>query len=170
MIRLAILVMLAGAACGPGIAGGPTMSNKVGGSGGPPKDLDGPQSAVVSKDILDREPVSNTAMVKHILISWADLADTFQGRQDSRAAKRSKTDAETEVKKLLEQIKAGGDFDKIMKENSEDKGSAMSGTPFKVTPDAGLVIEFRQLSLRLQLEEVGVCQSDFGFHIIKRYQ
>lgn len=144
------------------------MSNKIG--GGAPKDLDGAQSVVVSADILAREPLANTAMVKHILISWADLSDTFQGRQDPRAAKRSKTDAENEIKSLLGQIKAGGDFDKIMKESSEDKGSAMSGAPFKVTPDAGLVIEFRQLSLRLKLDEVGVCQSDFGFHIIKRYQ
>jgi parvulin-like peptidyl-prolyl isomerase len=31
-----------------------------------------------------------------------------------------------------------------------------------------LVIEFRQLSLRLRVGEIGVCQSDFGFHIIKR--
>ncbi len=144
------------------------MSNKIG--GGAPKDLDGAQSVVVSADILDREPIANTAMVKHILISWSDLSDTFQGRQDPRAAKRSKAEAETEIKSLLGQLKGGGDFDKLMKENSEDKGSAASGQPFKVTPDAGLVIEFRQLSLRLKLDEVGVCQSDFGFHIIKRYQ
>ena len=55
-----------------------------------------------------------------------------------------------------------------MKENSEDLGSAASGRAFTVTPDAQLVIEFRQLSLRLKLDEVGVVQSDFGFHIIKR--
>jgi len=30
------------------------------------------------------------------------------------------------------------------------------------------VIEFRQLSLRLNVGEFGVIQSDFGFHIIKR--
>ncbi len=166
MIRLLVLLTIALAACGPGIAGGPTMNNKIGAK----PDLDGPQSAVVSADILEREPVSNTALVKHILISWGDLGEAFGGRQDPRAAKRSKTDAENEVKSLLGQIKAGGDFDKLMKEHSEDKGSAMSGTPFKVTPDAQLVIEFRQLGLRLNLEEVGVCQSDYGFHIIKRYQ
>lgn len=44
----------------------------------------------------------------------------------------------------------------------------MSGRAFTVTPDAQLVIEFRQLSLRLKPGEVGVCQSDYGFHIIKR--
>jgi len=161
------MLFLTLAACGPGIAGGPTISNKMGGG---PKDLDGAQSVVVSADILAREPVSNTAMVKHILISWKDLEEVFGGRQDPRGGKRSKTEAETEIKSLLGQIKAGGDFDALMKASSEDKGSALSGAPFKVTPDAQLVIEFRQLALRLKLDEVGVCQSDYGFHIIKRYQ
>jgi parvulin-like peptidyl-prolyl isomerase len=39
---------------------------------------------------------------------------------------------------------------------------------FTVTPDAQLVIEFRQLALRLHPGEMGVVQSDYGFHIIKR--
>jgi parvulin-like peptidyl-prolyl isomerase len=72
------------------------------------------------------------------------------------------------VRSLLKQLQAGGDFDALMKTTSEDVGSARSGRAFTVTPDAQLVIEFRQLSLRLRPGEVGVCQSDFGFHIIKR--
>src|SRR3954468_5388558 len=125
-------------------------------------------SSVVSTDILAREPVANTATVKHILISWRDLADAFGGRLDSRAEERSKADAEAEVRSLLKQLQDGADFDAVMKAHSEDVGSAMSGRAFTVTPDAQLVIEFRQLSLRLKPGEFGVCQSDFGFHIIKR--
>jgi hypothetical protein len=129
-----------------------------------------PQSSpVASADILSREPLSNTAIVKHILISWKDLEDAFNGHQDERAQKRTKAEAEAEVKSLMGQIKAGGDFESLMKEHSEDVGSAQSNRPFTVTPDAQLVIEFRQLSLRLNVGEVGVVQSDFGFHIIKRY-
>jgi hypothetical protein len=126
------------------------------------------ESSVISADILAREPVANTATVKHILISWSDLADAFQGRLDSRAAKRTKADAEAEVRSLLKQLKDGADFDTLMKASSEDTGSAASGRPFTVSPDSQLVIEFRQLSLRLNVGEYGVVQSDFGFHIIKR--
>jgi hypothetical protein len=125
-------------------------------------------SSVVSSDILAREPVANTAQVKHILISWNDLADAFGGHIDPRAAKRTKADAEAEVRSLVKQLKDGADFDAVMKANSEDLGSASSGRAFTVTPDAQLVIEFRQLSLRLSVGEFGVIQSDFGFHIIKR--
>jgi PPIC-type PPIASE domain len=147
----------------PGNKGGPAPMNKV--TSG---DLAPPVSPVVSSDILAREPLANTATVKHILISWRDLADMFQGHLDSRAEKRSKADAEAEVRSLLKQLQGGVDFDTLMKASSEDTGSAASGRPFTVTPDAQLVIEFRQLSLRLGVGEVGVCQSDYGFHIIKR--
>ena len=126
------------------------------------------ESQVISTDILAREPLANTATVKHILISWNDLADNFQGHIDQRAAKRTKADAEAEVRSLVKQLQGGADFDTLMKANSEDTSSAMSGRAFTVTPDAQLVIEFRQLSLRLKTGEIGVCQSDFGFHIIKR--
>jgi len=165
MKSLALALVLA-AACGPGAPGGPNMNNKINGGGGPASSM----SDVVSADILSREPVANTATVKHILISWKDLEEAFNGHQDQRGAARTKAQAETEVKSLLGQIKAGGDFEALMKANSEDVGSAQSNRAFTVTPDAQLVIEFRQLSLRLNVGEIGVCQSDFGFHIIKRYQ
>jgi hypothetical protein len=126
------------------------------------------EPSVVSSDILAREPIANTATVKHILIGWKDLADAYGGRLDPRAAKRSKAEAEAEVRSLLQQLAAGADFDAVMKASSEDSGSAMNARSFTVTPDAGLVIEFRQLSLRLRPGEIGVIQSDFGFHIIKR--
>jgi len=166
MKSLAFVTIVLAAACGPGVKGGPTMNNKIGA-----QPYQAPTSdSVVSQDILAREPVANTAQVKHILISWADLNEAFQGQQDERATKRKMADAEKEVQALVTQLKAGGNFDTLMKEHSEDRGSAQTGRPFTVTPDAQLVIEFRQLSLRLNVGEIGVCQSDFGFHIIKRLE
>lgn len=153
------------AACGtakPGGPGGPTMNNKVGGN-----DIEY-RSPVVSWDILEREPVANTAQVRHILIGWKDLAENYGGRVDPRAAERTRKDAETEIQRLLGELKAGADFVTVMRASSEDGGSAQSDMPMTVSPDAQLVIEFRQLSLRLNPGEIGVCQSDYGFHIIRR--
>lgn len=135
------------------------MNNKIGGG-----DLDPPVSRVVSKDILQREPLANTAQVKHILIGWKE-----NGR-DPRSQQRTKEQAETEVSSLLGQIRAGGAFDALMKKHSEDPGSAGTARAYKVAPDAQLVIEFKMLSLRLRVDEVGVCESEFGFHIIKRLE
>ena len=165
LIAVAGLGALAALGGCSGSPGGPTINNKLNPEPAPPAST---VSSVVSADILAREPVANTATVKHILISWRDLSDSFQGHLDSRAEKRSKADAEAEVRALVKQLQDGADFDALMKAHSEDTGSAMSGRSFTVTPDAQLVIEFRQLSLRLKPGEFGVCQSDFGFHIIKR--
>ena len=161
MIRIALLVMsiVAFGACS-GAKGGPNMNNSMNGGAEPTPQA----SAVVSDDILAREPISNSVQVKHILIGWKDTA----GGGDPRAAKRTKSDAETQIRALLAQLKGGADFDALMKQFSEDPGSASSGRPYRVTPDAQLVIEFKQLGLRLKVDELGVVQSDYGFHIIKR--
>jgi peptidyl-prolyl cis-trans isomerase D len=159
MTRLAFLVVVL-VACS-GSPGGPNMNNHMaGGAEAVPQ-----SSGVVSSDILSREPVANEAQVKHILIGWKDSEST-----DERAKKRTKQDAEALVKSLMTQIKAGADFDMLMKQHSEDPGSASSARAYAVSPDAQLVIEFKQLSLRLNVTEVGVVQSDFGFHIIKRVE
>jgi peptidyl-prolyl cis-trans isomerase D len=166
MTRFALASLVIALASCSGSPGGPMPMNTKLGSDLPPPVT----SSVVSEDILQREPVANAVQVKHILIGWKDLGDAYQGRLDPRAAKRTKAEAETEVRALVKQIQGGADFDTLMKQSSEDSGSAASARAFTVTPDAQLVIEFRQLSYRLKLDEVGVVQSDFGFHIIKRIE
>lgn len=156
MIRLAALIALL-VACGPGAKGGPTMNSHM---NEPEPTSQG--STVVSHDILLREPVANTSQIKHILIGWKGTDP------DPRADKRTKAEAEGVVKGILAQIKGGADFDALMKQYSEDPGSAQMAKAYTVSPDAQLVIEFKQLGLRLQLNEVGVVESDYGFHIMKR--
>jgi peptidyl-prolyl cis-trans isomerase D len=158
MIRVAVLSLLI--ACGPGSRGGPAMNNRINAP-----DPVAQSSDVTSADILAREPVANVAQVKHILISWKDIDTATE-----RAKARTKAEAEALVRSLMTQIKAGADFDMLMKEHSEDPGSASSARAYDVSPDAQLVIEFKQLALRLDVGEVGVVQSDFGFHIMKRIQ
>jgi peptidyl-prolyl cis-trans isomerase D len=158
MMRVALLLFVL-AACGPGSRGGPAMGNRM---NGPDPVAQG--SVVVSGDILAREPVANNSQVKHILISWKEIA------RDPRAKERTQAQAETLVKSLMTQLKAGADFDLLMKEHSEDPGSASSARAYPVSPDAQLVIEFKQLGLRLNVDEIGVVQSEFGFHIMKRIE
>jgi hypothetical protein len=164
MLRAIVLVTVL-AACGtakPGGMGGPNINNKVGG------DEVSYRSPVVSWDILDREPVANEVKVSHILIGWKDLADAYGGNLDPRAEPRSRADAEAEVKSLVAALAGGADFDKTMYDHSEDRGTLATNPVLTITPDAQYVLDFRRLSLRLQPGEVGVCQTDFGFHIIKR--
>ncbi len=149
-------------ACGPTGMSGPSMNSRL----TPPP----PPSSVISVDILDREPRANRTVVKHILIGWADLEGAYSGGLDPRAAERSKRDAEVAVRGLQKQLAGGADFDVLMKAHSEDRGSAASAEPYTVEPGAQLVIEFRQLGLRLDVGEVGVVESSYGFHVMKRLE
>jgi parvulin-like peptidyl-prolyl isomerase len=158
------LVIAVVAACGtakPGGMSGPTMNNKIG-------DQAAYKSPVVSWEILEREPVANEVQVKHILIGWKDLAEARGGQLDARASERSRKDADDEVASLVKQLQSGADFEALMQAHSEDAASNASSDPMKVTPDSRLVIEFRQLALRLNPGELGVCETQFGYHIVKR--
>lgn len=162
---LLALALAAAAGCGqhsPGGMSGPSMNNKL---NAPP-----PVSSVVSVDILDREARANHTRVKHILIGWKDLAEAYGGHVDPRAAARTKQDAEAQVRSILAQLDGGADFDVLMKQFSEDRGSASNPDGYDVSPDAQLVLDFRRLGLRLDVGEVGVVESEFGFHIMKRLE
>jgi peptidyl-prolyl cis-trans isomerase D len=162
MRSFALIATLVLAACGPTGMTGPTMNNHMAGG-------EVATETVVSTEILRREPRTNHAKVKHILISWKDKVDG-KGQADPRATSRTKLDAEREIRALLKQIAAGAEFETLMGPHSEDPGSATTGESYDVSPDAQLVIEFRQLGLRLDVNEVGVVESDYGFHIIKRVE
>jgi len=158
MIRLSF-VMLVLVACS-GSPGGPTMNNRM----NPPA----MKSRVISTEILQREPRASRTRVKHILVGWKDKADAYNGKIDDRAAARTQADAEAVVDELMAQIAAGGDFDALMRATSEDTGLKSNPDGYEVSPDAGLVLEFRQLGLRLEVGETGVVETDFGFHVMKR--
>lgn len=122
-----------------------------------------PPDALESTEILSREPAGAKAKVKHILLGWTE-AHT----DDARGTKRTRKELEKLVKDTVAKLKAGGKIDDLMKELSEDPGSAKTGTAYDVTPEAQLVPPFKNLSLRLKLNEVGVVKTDFGMHIIQR--
>ncbi len=83
---------------------------------------------------------------------------------------RERKDLEKLVKDTVAKLKKGDKIEPLMAELSEDQGSAKAGTAYPVTPDAGLVEPFKNLSLRLDVNEVGVVKTDFGIHIIKRVE
>jgi len=161
MMRALALLLLA-AACGtaqPGGMSGPTLNNSFNQEDAP---------GIQSNAILARDARTNHAVVQHVLISWKDLAESYEGRMDPRAMRRSRAEADDLAVSVLEQAQDGEDFEHLMAEYSEDLASADSGGIYDVTPDAGLVFEFKRLGLRLDVEEIGLVKTVFGWHVIKR--
>jgi parvulin-like peptidyl-prolyl isomerase len=124
-----------------------------------------PPDPLESADILKREPATQKAKVKHILLGWKDVH-----AEDKRGIARTRPALEKLVKDTVAKLNKGAKIEPLMKELSEDPGSAASGEGYDVTPDAGLVPPFKNLSLRLKVGEVGVVKTDFGIHIIQRVE
>jgi parvulin-like peptidyl-prolyl isomerase len=122
-----------------------------------------PPDALESADILAREPVTAKSKVKHILLSCKEL-----NGQDPRAQKRSRAELDTLIKQTVAALQAKTKIEPLMAQLSEDPGSAQSGIDYEVSPEASLVEPFKRLGLRLNVGEVGVVKTDFGFHIIQR--
>jgi len=124
-----------------------------------------PPDSLESADILKRAPKTEKAKVKHILLGWKDV----HAGNDPRS-QRDRAALEKLVKETVAKLKKGDKIEPLMAELSEDPGSAKTGTGYDVTPDAGLVPPFKNLSLRLDKNEVGVVKTDFGIHIIQRIE
>jgi parvulin-like peptidyl-prolyl isomerase len=125
-----------------------------------------PPDPLESADILKREPQGTKVKVKHILLGWKDV----NTGGDERAKKRERPALEKLVKDTVAKLQKGAKIEPLMKELSEDPGSANSGEGYDVTQDAGFVEPFKNLSLRLKPKEVGVVKTDFGIHIIQRVE
>lgn len=127
----------------------------------PPTDLD-------SHDILARPDVTSPVLVKHVLIGWAELAPSYRGQLDPRAEKRTQADAARLVEELARKLRMTPEsIDALMKTYSEDPGS-LTGEPYSVAADAPFVPEFKNLALRLRLDEVGIVKTTFGYHVMIR--
>jgi parvulin-like peptidyl-prolyl isomerase len=124
-----------------------------------------PPDSLESTAVMNREPVTDHAKVKHILLGWTEVhAD------DPRGKKRDRRTLEKLVKATVAKLQKGAKIEPLMKELSEDPGSATTGTSYEVTPDAALVPPFLRLSLRLKVNEIGVVKTEFGIHIIQRVE
>src|SRR3954462_10974672 len=124
-----------------------------------------------SGDILDRSKQTERAEVQHILLAWSALEGSYRGMRldlDPRAPKKTQKDAQELPTTPPARCKAGEPFEPLMRESSEDPGSATTGMVYTVTPDSRMAQGFVDLALRLKPGECGVVKTQFGLHVVKR--
>lgn len=110
--------------------------------------------------------------LQHILISFA-------GTQTD--ATRTKAEAETLAKQVVERVKKGEDFTAVMKQLSDDPGPGVYSLANRGVKQAGrdeyprdgMVPAFGNVGFALEVNAVGLAPYDpkaspFGWHIIKR--
>ena len=111
------------------------------------------RKSLQSNEILARDRTYSAVSVKHILVGYK----RNQGKAGDDLAVA-----------LLGRLRKGEPIEPLMREFSDDPGSAESGEAYDVTPDARYVPEFKDLALRLEVGEAGLVLSQFGWHVMKR--
>lgn len=102
--------------------------------------------------------------VRHVLITW-------RGKNDRALPKdpnRTKEQADAIVAEVLQKARAGEDFVALQKAYSDEQNPDFDNYTIVVTPREQLVPEFIKLAGKLKLDEVDICESMFGIHVMKR--
>jgi len=137
----------------------------------------GPQPEAKSAPKPEPKPEAPFVEPEHITV--AHVLISFAGTRTE--AKRSKAEAQNLAADVLARAKKGEDFDKLMKDLSDDPGGGvymMSNRGVrKVNPDEfnrdDMVAAFGDVGFRLGVGGIGMSdygarKSPFGWHIIKR--
>jgi hypothetical protein len=130
------------------------------------------QVRLLSDDILARAPKTHRATVRNILVGW-DRTYAHQkamGHGDPRAAERTEEQAVALAGEIYSRARRGEDFIALMKQYSEDPGTSQNGQVYHVEPDGKTEPDFQAISLRLEVGEVGVVRTAYGFHIVQRIE
>ena len=84
------------------------------------------------------------------------------------ATPEEKVAAKAKIDGLLKQVKAGGDFAALAKENSDDPGSKVMGGDLGFFDRSTMVKEFADTAFAMKVGQISnVVETQFGYHIIK---
>lgn len=104
----------------------------------------------------DQFRTQDRVKVRHILLT------TTGKSKDEEAAIRAKAES------LLKQVKSGGDFAKLAKENSQDPGSAQNGGDLGWLSHGQTVPEFDKVAFSMKPGEISdLVKTQYGYHILQ---
>jgi len=97
------------------------------------------------------------ARIKHILVLLpTDESSTIE-------------ENEARANVLLDRVNGGEDFESLVAEFSEDPGSATNPDGYYFTASGNYVQEFMDAGLSMEIGEVRMVLSSYGWHIMKKY-
>ena len=99
--------------------------------------------------------------------AYAEKVAASKGQEEVRA-RHILVATEEEAKKIAADVKKGGDFEKIAKDKSTDKGSGANGGELGWFTKDRMVPEFADIAFKLKKGEISApVKTEFGWHIIK---
>ncbi len=99
--------------------------------------------------------------------AYAEKVAAAKGQEEVRA-RHILVASEDEAKKIAADVKKGGDFEKIAKDKSTDKGSGANGGELGWFTKDRMVPEFADAAFKLKKGDISApVKTEFGWHIIK---
>lgn len=98
---------------------------------------------------------------KHILLL------TTEGQNGIPLSMNEKENARRTAQQVLKRVRSGEDFDELMHEFSEDPGLATNPDGYVFT-SGEMVAAFEECVDSMDYDEIAMCESEFGYHIVKR--
>lgn len=119
----------------------------------------------IYNNVLSEMKKNDFVRAKHILISFPEDAEKDEAGNVVESAKAETLAKATEV---LEKVKAGEDFDKLIKEFGEDPGTQSYPDGY-FFGKGEMVLPFEETAYSLEIGETsGLVETPFGYHIILR--
>lgn len=115
-------------------------------------------SVVISK-VVDEKTLPDSVKARHILIGIIDPATQQPKLDDSTARKKADS--------LMSVIKAGGSFEMLALQYSDDEGSKIQGGDLGYFAGGKMVKEFNDYCFEHKTGEMAVVRTQFGYHIIQ---
>ena len=103
--------------------------------------------------------------VKHILIPYSPGTYDVNGDPEVYTEEEF-AEVQARIDDLYDRIINGEDFDGLLEESAD--GMPFDG--YTISEDTGFVQEFKDVAFSLEIGGVGKAESQFGMHIIKRYE
>ncbi|MCL2813074.1 MAG: peptidylprolyl isomerase [Oscillospiraceae bacterium] len=122
----------------------------------------------ITDDMINMIYEESCARVKHILILYSPGTMGPDGSPD-KFSDEEMAARQAKVEDIYSRITAGEDFEEFLSE-SEDPGAAFYPDGYTVGESTNFVPEFVKAAFDMQIGEVRKVESDYGMHIMKRYE
>ena len=112
----------------------------------------------VTTDQMKEYFKKNFYRAKHVLITTKDM---------TTGAEKDKNAAKTTAEDILKRAQAGENFDSLIENFGEDPGMATNPDGYVFTTGE-MVSQFEEKTDELKPGEIGMCETDYGYHVILR--
>lgn len=105
-------------------------------------------------------------VTEEAVASWFELNKDYYDTPETVEVSHILVETEEEAQEILTLLAADGSFEALALEKSQDPGSAMAGGYIGDIEKGLTVPEFEEMAFSLAIDEIGLAQSAFGWHVI----